>query len=72
MASRVPDWKRRFVMVGRDFPTVLLGSRVLMRLVPGIVLGAACALLYLDAKPSHVGADVDGLACCLHHPMNCG
>jgi hypothetical protein len=28
--------------------------------------------LYLDAKPSHVGADVDGLACRLHRPMDCG
>jgi hypothetical protein len=25
--------------------------------------------LYLSAKPSHVGVDVDGLACLLHHPM---
>jgi hypothetical protein len=25
--------------------------------------------LYLAAKPSHVGVDVDGLACLLHHPM---
>jgi hypothetical protein len=28
-------------------------------------------MLYLAAKPSHVGADVDGLACFLHHPMVC-
>jgi hypothetical protein len=27
------------------------------------------ATLYLVAKPSHVGAIVDGLACSLHHPM---
>jgi hypothetical protein len=26
------------------------------------------ALLYLAAKPSHMRADVDGLACLLHHP----
>jgi hypothetical protein len=26
----------------------------------------------LAAKPSHVGADVDGSACCLHRPTNCG
>jgi hypothetical protein len=25
-------------------------------------------MLYLAAKPSHVGADVDGLACFLHRP----
>jgi hypothetical protein len=28
--------------------------------------------LYLNAKPSHVGADVDELACHLHHPAVCG
>jgi hypothetical protein len=28
-------------------------------------------MLYLVAKPSHVGADVDGLACSLHHPTVC-
>jgi hypothetical protein len=26
---------------------------------------------YLACKPSHVRADVDGLACFLHHPMVC-
>jgi hypothetical protein len=26
-------------------------------------------LLYLATKPAHVGVDVDGLACPLHHPM---
>jgi hypothetical protein len=29
------------------------------------------AWLYLGAKPSHVGVDVDGLACPLHCPMAC-
>jgi hypothetical protein len=29
-------------------------------------------LLYLDAKPSYVGADVDDLVCCLHRPTDCG
>jgi hypothetical protein len=29
------------------------------------------ALLYLAAKPAHLGVDVDGLACPLHHPMVC-
>jgi hypothetical protein len=29
-------------------------------------------MLYLVAKPSHVGVDVDGLACSLHHPTACG
>jgi hypothetical protein len=26
---------------------------------------------YLAAKPSHVGVNVDGLACPLHHPTSC-
>jgi hypothetical protein len=29
------------------------------------------AVLYLDAKLSHVGVDVDGLAYHLHRPMYC-
>jgi hypothetical protein len=29
-------------------------------------------LLYLAAKPTHVGVDVDELACPLHHPMAYG
>jgi hypothetical protein len=29
------------------------------------------AWLYLAAKPSHVGVDVDGLAWPLHHPTPC-
>jgi hypothetical protein len=29
------------------------------------------AVLYLDAKLSHVGVDVDGLAYHLHGPMYC-
>jgi hypothetical protein len=29
------------------------------------------AWLYLAAKPSHVGVDVDELACPLHHPTAC-
>jgi hypothetical protein len=27
--------------------------------------------LYMAAKPSHVGVDVDGLACPLHRPTAC-
>jgi hypothetical protein len=34
--------------------------------------GHRLVLLRLAAKLSHVGADVDGLACCLHRPMDCG
>jgi hypothetical protein len=33
--------------------------------------GCLCfALVYLDAKPSHVGLDMDGLACPLHRPTD--
>jgi hypothetical protein len=28
-------------------------------------------MLYLATKPSHVGANVDGLACSLHRPLFC-
>jgi hypothetical protein len=38
-----------------------------------MVLGDVISLwrLYLVAKPSHMGIDVDGLACLLHHPTIC-
>jgi hypothetical protein len=41
--------------------------------MPGMVLGdvALRHRLYLDAKPSHVGVDVDGIACSLHRPTVC-
>jgi hypothetical protein len=44
-------------------PGCLLGSRVLMWLVLGMILGAASAFLcfVLDAKPPHMMADVNGL-----------
>jgi hypothetical protein len=29
-------------------------------------------LFYLAANPTHMGVDVDGLACPLHHPIACG
>jgi hypothetical protein len=38
----------------------------------GLRCGHHLGLLRMAAKLSHVGADVDGLACCLHQPMNCG
>jgi hypothetical protein len=39
--------------------------------MPGMVLGdiASRRRLYLAAKPSHAGVDVDGKAYPLHHPM---
>jgi hypothetical protein len=33
--------------------------------------GSFTKRLYMAAKPSHVGVDVDGLACPLHWPMGC-
>jgi hypothetical protein len=42
--------------------------------MPGMILGdvASRCCLYLTAKPSHVGVDVNRLACPLHRPMFCG
>jgi hypothetical protein len=47
---------------------------VLRWTVPGTVLRDVIALrqLYLSAKPSHMGVDVDGLAYPLHHPTAYG
>jgi hypothetical protein len=40
---------------------------------PGRFLVLSClAMLYLVSRPSHVGADVDGLAYSLHYPTACG
>jgi hypothetical protein len=41
--------------------------------MPGMALGdiASWHRLYLAAKPSHVGVDVDRLAHPLHRPMTC-
>jgi hypothetical protein len=41
--------------------------------MPGTVLEdvASQHRLYLAAKPFHVGVNVDGIACPLHHPMVC-
>jgi hypothetical protein len=52
---------------------ILLGSRSLRWMMPGMVLGdiASQHRLYLAAKPSHMGVDVDGLACPLHRPIVC-
>jgi hypothetical protein len=39
--------------------------------MPGLVLGdiVSWCRLYMAAKPSHVGVDVDRLTCPLHHHM---
>jgi hypothetical protein len=76
MASGPPDREGRFIEVGQSFLNVLLGSRAFLALswmTFGKVLGdvASWCRLYLVAKPSHMGVDVDGLAYPLHHPMAC-
>jgi hypothetical protein len=58
----------QFVKVGLGFPGILLGSRAFSALrwtMPGMALGdvASRRWLYLAAKLSHVGVDVDSLAC---------
>jgi hypothetical protein len=62
--------------VGQGFPGVLLSSQVFLALrwmTLKKVLGdvASWCWLYFAAKPSHVGVDVDRLACPLHHPTVC-
>jgi hypothetical protein len=73
MANGAPDQGGRFIEDGQGFPSILLGSRALRWTVPWTVLVdiALWHRLYLVAKPSHVGVDVDGLAYPLHHPMTC-
>jgi hypothetical protein len=60
--------------VGQGFPGVL-GSLVFLALrwtmLEKVLMDVTSwCWLYLAAKPSHVGADVDGLAYPLHHPMS--
>jgi hypothetical protein len=55
-------------------PGILLDSQGFLALrwtMPRMVLRdiASWHLLYLVAKPSHMGVDVDGLANPLHHPV---
>jgi hypothetical protein len=58
----------------RILPDCLLGSWASTCLVPQAVLGGGhrLALHRLAAKISHVGADVDGLVCHLHQPIDYG
>jgi hypothetical protein len=69
MTSGAQRLRKSFVEVGWGFLSVLLGFRALRWRVPEMVLGidVPCDAL-LGAKPSHVGADVDGLAYSLHCP----
>jgi hypothetical protein len=57
MTSEAPNKVRRSIEVGGGFPGVLLGSQALRWMRPEIVLGDVVVLhlLYLAAKPSHVG-----------------
>jgi hypothetical protein len=65
MANDAPDLGGRFIEAGHGFLDILLGSRALRWMLPETILGdvASWRQLYLTAKPSHVGVDVDGLAC---------
>jgi hypothetical protein len=69
-SPRLRGW---FVEVRHGFPCILLGSRALKWMMSGMVLGdvASRHRLYLAAKPSHVGIDVDRLAYLLHYPTVC-
>jgi hypothetical protein len=64
MTSGAPDKVRQFIEVGGGFPGVPLGSQVLRWMMPEMILGDIIVLhrLYLNAKPSHLEVDVDGLA----------
>jgi hypothetical protein len=66
IASGVLDRKHRFIEVGQSLPSAeVVGVR-------GGSWSRRCfAKLYLAVKPSHVGADMDGLACWLHRPTVC-
>jgi hypothetical protein len=65
MTSGATNKVRWFVEVGGGFLGILLDSRVLKWTMFEMVLGDIDVLhrLYLALKPSHVGVDVDGLAC---------
>jgi hypothetical protein len=62
--TRVKLHDQWFVEVGWGFLGILLSYWVLRRYY--------FAWLYLAAKPSYVGVDMDGLACPLHCPTICG
>jgi hypothetical protein len=66
----------QFIEVSEGFHAILIGSKVFLpprwiifEKVPRDV--ASRCWPYLVAKPSHVGVDVDGLACPLHRPTAC-
>jgi hypothetical protein len=76
MTTRVKTREDRFIEVGWGFHGVLLGSRMFwalmwMMLEKVLGVGAVRRWFYLATKPSHVGVDVNGLACLLHCSMTC-
>jgi hypothetical protein len=69
MASGTSNKVCQFVEVGGFFPGILLASQELRWMMSETVFRDVAVFhrLYLVAKPSHVGFDVDELACILHH-----
>jgi hypothetical protein len=83
MASGAPDQEGQIVEVGQGFldssslPGILLGSQAFLVLrwtTPKMVLEDVVVWhrLYLAAKPSYMGVDVDGLSCSLRCPTAYG
>jgi hypothetical protein len=72
MASGARDWEGQFVVVGQRFHGFILGSRVFFLVLGRFWRRCFATLLYLAAKPTHVGVDVERLACPLHCFMACG
>jgi hypothetical protein len=70
MTNGAQRLRMSFVEVGQGFSGILLCSWALRWMVPKTVLGAVClVMLYLAAKPTHVGADVDRASLLLSYPV---
>jgi hypothetical protein len=72
MTSGAQTKEGQFIDVGRDFHGVLIGSRVFLPprwMMLKKIHGDVALLCWpcLVTKPSHMGVDVDGLACPLHY-----
>jgi hypothetical protein len=66
-------WERRFVVVGGGIPdSSWFPSAEVEGARDGSWRRRSFAQIYLAAKPSNVGVNVDGLAYPLHHPTVCG
>jgi hypothetical protein len=72
MASGALDWARRFIEVGQNFSSILIGSRALRWPVFGMVLKShrCLTLLYLAAKPFHVGVVDVSYQLCKHTDLS--